>query len=151
MGKGLKKSDLVIWPPPPQKSDLSHFCLQCEHNFTSCWDNNGHFTNGCLFNGGPLFTQKVRPYRSDLLVRATWSPWLNWTYLITFLFLPCGLTDCVMTTGILMWPPTGPAVFIPWKCIKKNKNYERKKISNNWGWGTKWCFVRHSSSISGRT
>lgn len=32
----------------------------------------------------------------------------------SYLFLPCALTGCVMTTGIRTWPLTTPAVFIPW-------------------------------------
>lgn len=38
---------------------------------------------------------------------------LNVTHSVTFLFLPCALTDCVMTTGILTWPPTAPAGLMP--------------------------------------
>lgn len=38
---------------------------------------------------------------------------LNVAYLIFFFFIPCALTDWVMTTGILTWPPTAPAVLMP--------------------------------------
>lgn len=53
---------------------------------------------------------------SNLFVRArcfflTLS--LNVTYSMTSLSLPCALTDCVMTTGILTWPPTAPAGLMP--------------------------------------